>query len=330
MLAFTLRRILQSIAVMLTVGLIAFSLFRFVGDPINNMVGQDTTQQQRAELRERLGLNDPFLVQYGRYLWRAVQGDFGISYRHRRPVQELLAERLPATLELSFVAGLLAMLVGVPMGIYTALHKTGFWSQLFMTLSLVGISLPTFLIGILLILVFGVILQWLPTFGRGEVVQIGWWSTGLLTWDGIRALIMPAITLALFQMTLIMRLVRSEMLEVLRMDYIKFARARGLSDRAINFGHALKNTLVPVITITGLQLGSIIAFAIITESVFQWPGMGLLFIQAISEVDIPVMATYLMVIALVFVAINFIVDVLYYLVDPRLRADRAVAGGHST
>jgi len=330
MLAFTLRRILQSLAVMLTVGLIAFSLFRYVGDPINNMVGQDTTLEQRAELRQRLGLNDPFLVQYGRYLWNAAQGNFGMSYRHRRPVQELLAERLPATLELSIVAALLALLVGVPMGIYTALHRNGFWSRAFMTLSLIGISLPTFLIGILLILVFGVILQWLPTFGRGEVVQIGWWSTGLLTVDGLRALIMPAITLALFQMTLIMRLVRSEMLEVLRADYIKFARARGLSDRAINFGHALKNTLVPVITITGLQLGSIIAFAIITESVFQWPGMGLLFIQAINEVDIPVMATYLMLIALIFVTINFIVDVLYYLVDPRLRADRAVAGGHAT
>ena len=330
MLAFTLRRILQSLAVMLTVGLIAFALFRYVGDPINNMVGQDTTLEQRAELREGLGLNDPFLVQYGRYLWQAAHGDFGISYRHRRPVRELLIERLPATLELSLVAALMALLIGVPMGVYTALHRKGFWAHAFMTLSLIGISLPTFLIGILLILVFGVILQWLPTFGRGEVVQIGWWSTGLLTADGLRALIMPAITLALFQMTLIMRLVRSEMLEVLRMDYIKFARARGLSDRAINFGHALKNTLVPVITICGLQLGSIIAFAIITESVFQWPGMGLLFIQAISEVDIPVMATYLMLIALIFVVINFIVDVLYFLVDPRLRADRAVAGGHAS
>lgn len=329
MLAFTLQRLLQSIVVMLTVGLIAFSLFRYVGDPINNMVGQDTTLEQRDELRERLGLNDPFLVQYGNYLWRAVQGDFGISYRHRRPVSELLSERLPATLELSFIAAVMALLIGVPMGVYTALHRDGFISRLFMTLSLVGISLPTFLIGILLILVFGVMLQWLPTFGRGDVVELGWWSTGLLTIGGLKALIMPSITLALFQMTLIMRLIRSEMLEVLRTDYIKFARARGLPNRFVHFGHALKNTLVPVITITGLQLGSIIAFAIITESVFQWPGMGLLFIQAISEVDIPVMASYLMLIAFFFVVINFIVDLLYYLVDPRLRADRAVAGGHS-
>ena len=328
MIAFIIRRLLQSILVMLTVGLIAFALFRFVGDPINNMVGQDTSIADREALRERLGLNDPFLVQYGAYLVNAVQGKFGISYQQRRPVAELLVERLPATLELSLVAAFLALLVGVPMGVYTGLRREGFLSKIFLTVSLIGISLPTFLIGILLILVFGVMLQWLPTFGRGEVVDLGGWTTGMLTASGIKALIMPSITLALFQMTLIMRLVRSEMLEVLRTDYIKFARARGLTNRAVNFGHALKNTLVPVITITGLQLGSIIAFAIITESVFQWPGMGLLFIQAINEVDIPVMASYLILIAFFFVAINLIVDLLYYVVDPRLRVDKAVAGGH--
>ncbi len=328
MIAFIVRRLLQSIVVMLAVGLIAFSLFNFVGDPINNMVGQDTTLEERAALRERLGLNDPFIVQYGRYLLRAAQGDFGISYRHRRPVKQLIAERLPATLELSLVAAILALAIGVPMGVYTGLHREGFVSKLFMTISLIGISLPTFLIGILLILVFGVMLQWLPTFGRGQVTALGWWTTGFTTASGLKALIMPSITLALFQMTLIMRLVRSEMLEVLRTDYIKFARARGLTNRAINFGHALKNTLVPVITITGLQLGSIIAFAIITESVFQWPGMGLLFIQAINEVDIPVMASYLMMISFFFVTINLIVDLLYYAVDPRLRVDKLVAGGH--
>ena len=327
MIAFIVRRLLQSIAVMLTVGLIAFSLFNYVGDPINNMVGQDTTLEERAELRESLGLNDPFVLQYGRYLVRAAQGNFGISYRHRVPVADLIGERLPATLELSFVAAVMALLIGVPMGVYTGLRREGFLSKVFLTVSLIGISLPTFLIGILLILLFGVMLQWLPTFGRGDVVQVGWWSTGFLTWSGLKALIMPAITLALFQMTLIMRLVRSEMLEVLRTDYIKFARARGLTNRAVNFGHALKNTMVPVITITGLQLGSIIAFAIITESVFQWPGMGLLFIQAINEVDIPVMASYLIMIAFFFVSINLIVDLLYYVVDPRLRVDRTAASG---
>lgn len=323
MLSFIARRVLQSIFVMLTVGFIAFAMFRYVGDPINNMVGQDTTLEQRAELRQRLGLDDPFLVQYARFIGQAAQGDFGVSYRQRRPVSELIESRLPATLELSLVSALIALFLGIPMGIYTALHRTGVLSRSFMTLSLIGISLPTFLIGILMILVFGVMLRWLPSFGRGDVVDLGWWTTGFLTKSGWLSLIMPAFTLALFQMTLIMRLVRAEMLEVLQTDFIKFARARGLPDRLVNFRHALKNTLVPVITITGLQLGSIIAFSIITETVFQWPGMGLLFIQSIGAVDIPVMAAYLLLIAFFFVIINLIVDLLYFAVDPRLRVQRS-------
>ncbi len=323
MITFIAQRLFQSVVVMLTVALIAFSLFRFVGDPINNMVGQDTTLEERAELRERLGLNDPFIVQFARFSYNAAQGNFGFSYQHRRPVSDLIAERLPATLELSLVSAILALAIGIPMGVYTAIRRDGFISRSFMTLSLVGVSLPTFLIGILLILLFGVVLRWLPTFGRGEVIEIGWWTTGFLTTSGLKSLIMPSITLALFQMTLIMRLVRAEMLEVLRTDFVKFGRARGLSDRHVHFKMALKNTLVPVITITGLQLGSIIAFAIITESVFQWPGMGLMFVQAIGEVDIPIMAAYLVMIAFLFVVINLIVDVLYFVVDPRLRVDRA-------
>ncbi|MFY4257004.1 ABC transporter permease [Achromobacter xylosoxidans] len=319
MLSFIAQRLIQSVLVMLTVALIAFSMFRYVGDPIASMVGQDTTPEQREQLREQLGLNDPFVVQYAHFVANAVRGDFGISYRHRRPVSELLEERLPATLELSFVSAVMALALGIPMGIYTALKRRGVLSKTFMAISLAGISLPTFLIGILLILFFGVQLRWLPSFGRGDVVGLGWWTTGFLTKSGLLALIMPAITLALFQMTLIMRLVRAEMLEVLRADFIKFARARGLPERLINFRHALKNTMVPVITITGLQLGSIIAFAIITETVFQWPGMGLLFIQAISMVDIPVMAAYLVLIAFMFVVINLVVDLLYFAVDPRLR-----------
>src|SRR5690606_25738152 len=303
----------------LAVSFIAFSLFRYVGDPINNMVGQDTTLAQRAELKTQLGLDDPFMVQYARFVGNALHGDFGISYRQRRPVSELIESRMPATLELSFVSAFIALLMGIPMGVYTALKRRGLISHAFMTISLIGISLPTFLTGILMILVFGVLLQWLPTFGRGEVVQIGWWSSGFFTKSGWLSLIMPALTLALFQMTLIMRLVRAEMLEVMQTDFIKFARARGLPERMINFRHALKNTLVPVITITGLQLGSIIAFSIITETVFQWPGMGLLFIQSIGVVDIPVMAAYLLMIALFFVIINLIVDLLYFAVDPRLR-----------
>ena len=328
MLSFAAKRLLQSVLVMLTVALIAFSLFRYVGDPINNMVGQDTTLEERAELRERLGLNDPFVFQFARFAKNAMTGEFGFSYQHRRPVSDLIVERLPATIELSLVSALMALLIGIPMGVYTALRRDGVLSRSFMTLSLIGVSLPTFLIGILLILLFGVILRWLPTFGRGDVVQVGWWTTGFLTASGLKSLIMPSITLALFQMTLIMRLVRAEMLEVLRTDFVKFGRARGLTDRYIHFRMALKNTLVPVITITGLQLGSIIAFAIITESVFQWPGMGLMFIQAIGEVDIPIMAAYLVMIAFFFVVINLIVDVLYFVVDPRLRVDRAGSGGH--
>jgi peptide/nickel transport system permease protein len=321
-LAFIIRRILQSIAVMAVVAFIAFGLFNFTGDPVTFMVGQDATQEERARLRADLGLDLPFYVQFGRFVGRAVQGDFGLSLRQGRKVSTLLKERLPATLELAFVAALLALLLGVPAGVYTALRRDSWLSQFLLAISLIGVSLPTFLIGILLILVFAVILGWLPSFGRGDTVALGWWTTGFLTKSGLKALILPSITLSLFQMTLIMRLVRAEMLEVLRTDYIKFARARGLTDRAVHFGHALKNTLVPVITITGLQLGAIIAFAIITETVFQWPGMGLLFIQAVSFADVPVMAAYLCFIALVFVLINLVVDLLYYAVDPRLRVER--------
>ena len=325
MAAFVLRRILQSVAVMVVVAFIAFGLFNFTGDPVAFMVGPDATLADRARLRADLGLDRPFPVQFARFVDNAVHGDFGMSLRQGRPVATLLKERLPATLELSIAAALLALVVGIPLGVYTALRRDTWLAHLLLAGSLVGVSLPTFLIGILLILVFAVLLGWLPSFGRGETMALGWWTTGLLTKSGLKALILPAITLSLFQMTLIMRLVRAEMLEVLRTDYIKFARARGLTDRAIHFGHALKNTLVPVITITGLQLGAIIAFAIITETVFQWPGMGLLFIQAVNFADVPVMAAYLCFIALVFVLINLIVDLLYYAVDPRLRVERGAA-----
>lgn len=328
MIALIIRRIFQSIIVMLVVALVAFTLFRYVGDPVTQMVGQETSIADMERLRENLGLNDPIIVQYGRFVWNTAKGNFGISYRLGRPVNQLFAERLPATLELSLVAALFSLIVGIPMGVYTGLYPNRFLSKVMLTISLIGISLPTFLIGILLILIFGVVLGWLPTFGRGDVIQVGWWSTGLLTTTGLKAIIMPAFTLGMFQLTLIMRMVRSEMMEVLRTDYIKFARARGLTDRAINFGHALKNTMIPVITVTGLQVGSIIAFALITETVFQWPGMGLLFLQAIQFADIPVMSTYLILVAFFFVVINLIVDILYHVVDPRLRSDRAVAAGH--
>ena len=326
MLAFVFSRLAQAVLVMVSVAFIAFMLFQHVGDPVVFLLGQDATPDQIRQMRADLGLDQTFVVQFWHFLVNAVQGEFGLSLRQGAKVSRLIAERLPATLELAFVAGMLALVVGIPMGVYAALKRGSFLSQLFMTISLLGVSLPTFLIGILLILVFSVNLGWFPSFGRGDVVQLGWWSSGLLTANGWLHVTLPAITLAIFQLTLIMRLVRAEMLEVLRTDYIKFARARGLSDRAVHFRHALKNTLVPVMTITGLQLGGLIAFAIITETVFQWPGMGLLFIQAVTFADIPVMAAYLCLIALIFVLINLVVDLLYFAVDPRLRVGQAT--GH--
>jgi peptide/nickel transport system permease protein len=325
MLAFIVRRLLQALVVMASVAFIAFLLFQYVGDPVVFLLGQDATPEQIRQMRADLGLDQPFVVQYVHFLFNAMQGEFGLSLRQGTKVSTLIVERFPATLELATVAALLALVIGIPMGVYAALRRGTFTSQLFMTVSLLGVSLPTFLIGILLILIFAVMLGWLPSFGRGEVVKFGNWSSGLLTAKGWQHIILPAVTLAIFQLTLIMRLVRAEMLEVLRTDYIKFARARGLSNRAIHFGHALKNTLVPVMTITGLQLGGLIAFAIITETVFQWPGMGLLFIQAVTFADIPVMAAYLCLIALIFVVINLIVDLLYFAVDPRLRVNKSQA-----
>ncbi len=327
MIAFAIQRFLQGILVMLVVGFIAFSLFNFVGDPVALMLPPEATQADRELMRAQLGLDKPFYAQFATFLGNAVQGNFGISLRLGRPVSTLLAERLPATLELAITAALISLLVGIPVGVYTALRRDSWISRAMLTTSLIGVSLPNFLIGIFLILIFAVWLGLLPSFGRGDTVQLGPWSTGLLTASGLKALILPAITLSFFPLTLIMRLVRAEMLEVLRTDYIKFARARGLSDRTVHFGHALKNTLVPVITIAGLQLGGIIAFAIITEQVFQWPGMGLLFIQAVQFADIPVMAAYLCLIGLIFVVINLVVDMLYYVVDPRLRVERSGAGG---
>jgi peptide/nickel transport system permease protein len=320
MIVHLVRSLLQGILVILAVGLIAFSMFRFVGDPIASLAGQESTDADRIELAERLGLNDPFPVQFGRFLANAAQGDFGISYRQARPVADLLAERLPATLELAVLSALFAFIVGVGLGVYAAINRRGLVANSVMVLSLVGVSLPTFLIGIGLIYLFAVELRWLPSFGRGDVVRLGWWTTGLLTETGRKSLVLPVLTLGFFQLTLIMRLVRAEMLETMRTDYVRFARARGLPERRIQFRHALRNTMVPVVTIVGLQLGSVIAFAIVTETVFQWPGLGALFVNAVQFVDIPVMAAYLMFVAFVFAAVNFLTDFVYVLIDPRLRA----------
>ena len=327
MFAFIVRRLIQAVGVMLAVALLAFILFQYVGDPVTIMLGQDATPAERDLLRTQLGLNEPVVVQFYHFVANAIQGDFGLSLRQGQKVSVLIREKLPATLELSVAAAVIALVVGLPLGVYTALRRNGRLSQALLAFSLLGVSLPTFLIGILLILVFSVSLGWLPSYGRGDTIKLGWWSTGLLTASGWQHLILPAVTLSLFQVALVLRLVRSEMLEVLRTDYIKFARARGLTKRAIHFGHALKNTLVPVITIMGLQLGGIIAFAIVTETVFQWPGMGLLFIQAVQFADIPVMAAYLCLISLIFVLINLSVDLLYFAVDPRLRVGLGKSGG---
>jgi peptide/nickel transport system permease protein len=325
MLAVIIRRLLQGLLVMLVVALIAFALFRFVGDPINQMVGLETSLEERARLRQDLGLNDPVIVQFGHFVWNALQFDFGISFQFKKPVVALITERFPATIELAVISALFSLALGIPMGVYAALHRRSWLSQAILALSLIGISLPTFLVGILLIFIFSVSLGILPSFGRGEVIDIGFWTTGLLTKSGLKAIILPATTLGLFQTALIVRLVRSEMLEVLRTDYIRFARARGLTNRTVHFGHALKNALVPVVTVAGLQFGSIIAFAIVTETVFQWPGMGLLFLKAVQSADIPIMSAYLLLVAVIFVTVNLIVDLLYVAIDPRIRTGARIS-----
>jgi peptide/nickel transport system permease protein len=323
MLKVLLSRLGQAILVMLVVSAVSFVMFRFVGDPVATMSRENATFEEKAELRRSLGLDQPVVVQYGRFLARTLTGDLGISYRNQRPVTQLIAERLPATLELVIVATILSLALGIPLGVLCALKPNGVAARLIQAVSLIGISTPTFVTGIVLILVFAVSLGWLPSFGRGQVVNLGWWSTGFLTASGLKSLILPGITLALYQLTLIMRLVRAEMIDVLSSDYIRFAKARGLPARYIHFRLALRNALMPVITVTGLQIGSLIAFAIVTETVFQWPGMGLLFIQAVSFADIPVMAAYLLFVGLMFVLINTVVDILYAVVDPRLRARSA-------
>jgi len=319
MLNYFLKRLFQASLVMMIVAFVSFSLFNFVGDPVNNMVGQEASDERREEIRDKLGINDPIYVQFYNFIENIVQGNFGISYQLKRPVSELISERMPATLELVFVSALLAITVGILLGVYTGIHRESFLSKLILTLSLAGVSLPTFIIGIMLIYLFSVVLGVLPSFGRGQVIDMGFWTTGFLTISGLKALILPSVTLSLFQMTYVIRLVRAEMMEILQTDYIKFAKARGIDEKIINYRYALKNGLIPVITITGINIGTLIAFSIITETVFQWPGMGSLFINAVYFVDIPIMSAYMIMVAFIFVMINFIVDITYYFIDPRIR-----------
>ncbi|WP_266030256.1 ABC transporter permease [Brucella intermedia] len=322
MLVFIIKRLANAVMVMLAVALLAFLIFRLAGDPVEMMANEQMTQADRDNLRERLGLNDGLMTQYTRFVVNAAQGNFGISYRNGQDVLNLIGERFPATLELVLVATLISLLVGLPLGVLTAIKRSKWYTEGLQFLSIVGVSLPSFVVGILLILVFSVSLGWLPAFGRGDVVQLGWWSTGLLSPSGRAAILLPSIALSLYQVTLVMRLVRAEMLEVLRSDYVKFARARGIPRWRIYFRHALRNCLMPVVTMTAMNVGSLIAFALITETVFQWPGMGMLFIQAVTFLDIPVMAAYLCIISFIFVVLNTLVDIAYAVIDPRLRTAR--------
>jgi len=319
MIVFLIKRLANAAVVMLIVALMAFVIFRFVGDPIEFMVNEQTTLAEREALRARLGLDESVMVQYVKFVVNAAQGDFGISYRNQQSVMRLIAERFPATMELVLLATLISLVVGIPLGVITAIHRGRWFSESLQFLSIIGVSLPSFVIGILLILVFAVTLGWLPAFGRGEVVRFGWWSTGLLTPSGRMAIILPAVALSFYQITLVMRLVRAEMLEVLRSDFVKFARARGVPARRVHYRHALRNCLMPVVTMTAMNIGALIAFALVTETVFQWPGMGLLFIQAVTFADIPVMAAYLVIVSFIFVALNTMVDIAYAIIDPRLR-----------
>jgi peptide/nickel transport system permease protein len=328
MAGFILRRIWEGLATIIVVALIAFTLFRYVGDPVMAMAGPEATQRDRDELREQLGLNDAIPIQFARFVANAARGDFGFSYRSARPVSDLLAERLPATVELVAAGASLALLLGVGLGIIVSLRRKSALGRAILTVSLLGVCLPTFVNGILLIYLFSVTLHWLPSFGRGDVVQIGGWTTGFATPGGLRALVMPALTLALFQLAMLIRLVSSEMNDVMQTDFIRYCRARGLKRSTILFRHALRNALMPVVTVVGLNIGSVIAFSAITETVFQWPGMSLLFIDSVRFGDIPVMAAYLTLVASIFVIINLTVDILYFCIDPRLRLARTAGLAH--
>ena len=320
MIGFVARHFVQAAVVLLAVALIAFIMVRYVGDPVANLLGPEATAADRAEARDRMGLDRPVVEQFVNFVRRAITGEFGISYRYSQNVVTLILERLPATLELAVTSVALAVIVGFPLGIYTAINPDTVPSRVVMTVGLVGASLPTFLVGILLIHLFASHLRILPTFGRGEVIEVGWWSTGFLTLSGVKSLVLPAITLALFYATLIMRLVRVEMLDILQAEYIRFARARGIKSWSIYFRHALKNTLVPLTAVIGLQFGVLISFSIVTESVFQWPGVGLLFISAVQFADIPLISSYLVLVAVIFVSVNMLADLICSALDPRWRS----------
>jgi ABC-type dipeptide/oligopeptide/nickel transport system permease component len=318
MLAYISRRFLQSFLVLIGVTVICFIMFQYMGDPVLALAGMDATQEQLEEAARLLGMDRPLYEKYSLFLWRAVHGDFGISFMTKTPALGLVLKRMPATLELAVTAMLIATLVGGAVGVTAAVKPRSLPARLAMVGTLAGVALPTFFIGILSIYLFSILLGWFPPFGRGDVVEIGPWSTGLLTVSGWKHLILPAITLGMFQLSMSTRVIRGEMMEVLAEDYIRTARAKGLSAIVVTVRHALKNALIPFVTIAGLQLGQLIAFSIVTETVFQWPGMGNLLLMSIGQSDQPVVITYIMVIALIFVFINLTVDILYCLLNPRI------------
>jgi ABC-type dipeptide/oligopeptide/nickel transport system permease component len=321
MYTYVARRILQGILVLLAVSLICFAIFRFSGDPVITLAGRYATEKQRDEVRKAFGLDRPLHVQYFSFLTNAMQGNFGKSYVARVPALGLILERLPATFELAATAVFISFTLGVGLGVIVALKPYSWSSRLVMTGSLGGISIPTFLIGILLIMIFAVSLGWLPPYGRGDTVQIGFWRTGFLTHSGITHLILPALTLGMYQLAVLVRLTRAGMREVLTQDYIKTAWAKGLSPNRVIYKHALRNVLIPVITITGLQFGELIAYATVTETIFQWPGMGNLLLTSIYESDNPVIVTYIMLAAVIILTFNIIIDILYAFLNPRIRYD---------
>lgn len=309
---------------MFVISLISFSIQDNLGDPLREMLGVAVSEAERELLREEMGLNDPFLEQYWRFLKKAVQGDLGDSYFFKRPALEVIMEKLPATVELVLGATLIIVTLSVPIGVYCAIRPRSWLTRLLMGLSIVGISIPVFLTAILLIYVFSIHLGWFPSYGRGDTVMVGFWETGLLTSDGLVHLILPSIALSSIMLPLFIRLIRSEMMECLEQDYIRFARAKGLSNRRIWFLHALKNTLLPVITVGGVQIGTMIAFTILTETVFQWPGMGFLFLEAVNRTDTPLIIAYMIIVGLIFVVTNTVVDLIYGLVDPTVKLARRV------
>tara|TARA_Y100001954_G_scaffold203254_1_gene223805 strand:- start:24026 stop:25003 length:978 start_codon:yes stop_codon:yes gene_type:complete len=320
MFAFTVKRIAQALLVMLIISMIGFSIKNAFGDPVRELVGERVTPEERAQIREKLGLNDPFMVQYGRFLKNAVQGDLGRSFFFKKPVTEVIISKAPATLELVFCASLIVICLSIPLGIYAAIHPKRLFSRFVMGSSIVGVSMPVFLTAILLIYIFSVELKWLPSFGRGETVTLfGWWESGLLTWDGIKHLVMPSIALSSIMLPLFIRLIRSEMMEVLETEYVKFAWAKGIKPRRVWLVHAFKNTLLPVITVGGVQLGIMVAFTILTETVFQWQGMGSMFIESVERADTALMVSYIVVVGFIFVVVNTIVDLIYGLVNPTVR-----------